>query len=85
MPFIKDQRSIQSAFFIDTGNVFDTNCGRNQLNCFDVDASELNASVGIGVTWITGFGPMTFSIAKALKEHDDDETEFFQFSLGNSF
>ena len=85
MPFIKDQRSIQSAFFIDTGNVFDTNCGRNQLNCFDVDVSELNASVGIGVTWITGFGPMTFSIAKALKEHDEDETEFFQFSLGNSF
>ncbi len=85
MPFIKDQRSIQSAFFIDTGNVFDTNCGFNQRNCYDVDVAEINASVGIGVTWITGFGPMTFSVAKALQEHDDDETEFFQFSLGNSF
>ena len=85
MPFIKDQRSIQSAFFLDAGNVFDTNCGIGQVNCYDVDAAELNASVGIGVTWITGFGPMTFSIAKPLQEHDDDETEFFQFSLGNSF
>lgn len=85
MPFIKDQRSIQSAFFIDAGNVFDTNCGVNQKNCFDVDLNKLSASVGIGVTWITGFGPLTFSIAKALKENEDDETEFFQFSLGQSF
>ncbi len=85
MPFIKDQRSIQSAFFIDAGNVFDTNCGANQRNCFDVDLGKLSASVGIGVTWITGFGPLTFSVAKPLRENDEDETEFFQFSLGQAF
>ncbi|NIB39846.1 outer membrane protein assembly factor BamA [Pseudomaricurvus alkylphenolicus] len=85
MPFIKDQRSLQSAFFIDAGNVFDTQCGEKQLNCFDVDLNKLSVSAGIGVTWITGFGPLTFSIAKPLKENEDDDTEFFQFSLGTAF
>jgi outer membrane protein insertion porin family len=85
MPFIKDQRSLQSAFFIDAGNVFDTDCGENQKNCYDVDLSSLSVAAGIGVTWITGFGPLTFSVAKALKENEFDDTEFFQFSLGTAF
>lgn len=85
MPFIKDQRSLQSAFFIDAGNVFDTDCGDDQKNCFDVELSNLSVAAGIGVTWITGFGPLTFSVAKALKENEFDDTEFFQFSLGTAF
>ncbi len=85
LPFIKDQRSLQSAFFIDAGNVFDTECGSSQQNCFDVDISKVSASVGIGVTWISGFGPLTFSIAKPIRENEFDETEFFQFSLGTQF
>ncbi|WP_226702553.1 outer membrane protein assembly factor BamA [Microbulbifer elongatus] len=85
IPFVKDQRSMQSAFFIDAGNVFSTNCGVSQLNCYDIDAKYLNVSAGIGLTWITGFGPLTFSLSKALEENDDDEVEVFQFSLGNSF
>ncbi|WP_308366854.1 MULTISPECIES: outer membrane protein assembly factor BamA [unclassified Microbulbifer] len=85
LPFVKDQRSMQSAFFIDAGNVFDTNCGISQLNCYDVDLDHINVSAGVGLTWITGFGPLTFSVAKALQENEDDETEVFQFSLGNSF
>ncbi|WP_237058832.1 outer membrane protein assembly factor BamA [Microbulbifer sediminum] len=85
LPFIKDQRSMQSAFFIDAGNVFDTSCGETQLNCYDVDVERLNVSAGIGLTWISGFGPLTFSVAKALEKNDEDEVEVFQFSLGNSF
>ncbi|MEQ8802941.1 MAG: outer membrane protein assembly factor BamA, partial [Haliea sp.] len=60
LPFLKDRSKLRSAFFIDAGNVFNTKCARNQLNCFDVDADELRYSVGVGVTWITGFGPMSF-------------------------
>lgn len=85
MPFIKDQRSIQSSFFIDAGNVFSTNCNATQKNCYDVDPSKLSASAGIGVTWITGFGPLTFSIAKPIIEQEEDDPEFFQFSLGTAF
>lgn len=85
LPFIKDQRSLQTTFFVDAGNVFDTHCGATQLNCYDVDLSKINASVGFGLTWISGFGPMTFSIAEPFKENEYDRTEVFQFSLGQTF
>ncbi|WP_020413518.1 outer membrane protein assembly factor BamA [Microbulbifer variabilis] len=85
LPFIKDQRSLQSAFFIDAGNVFDTNCDETQINCYDVDFGKMNVSAGVGLTWVTGFGPLTFSLAKALKKNEDDDVEVFQFTLGNSF
>jgi outer membrane protein insertion porin family len=85
LPFIEDQRSIRSAFFIDIGNVFDSTCGQEQLNCFNVKASELRFSYGLGVSWITGFGPLTFSYAIPINDSVIDETEAFQFTLGRSF
>lgn len=85
LPFIKDQRSLRSAIFVDAGNVFSTNCGATQVNCSDVDFAELRYSVGFGVTWISGFGPLTFSLAKPLNEGEYDEAEVFQFSLGRGF
>ena len=85
MPFVKDRSSIRSSFFLDVGNVFNTNCRENQLNCFGVDASELRYSVGIGVTWLSGFGPLTFALAKPLNASDTDRTEVFQFTLGRGF
>jgi outer membrane protein insertion porin family len=85
LPFVKDQRSVRTALFIDTGNVFSTNCSSSQVNCSNVDLSRLVYSAGFGLTWITGFGPLTFSIAKPLKDGPYDKTEFFQFSLGTGF
>ena len=85
LPFVKDQRSMRSAFFIDFGNVFDTTCRGSQINCFDVDLGELRYSVGVGITWITGFGPLTFSLAKPLNDAGADRTEVFQFSIGQGF
>ncbi|MHA7816273.1 MAG: outer membrane protein assembly factor BamA [Pseudohaliea sp.] len=85
LPFIKDRSRLRSAFFFDIGNVFDTKCGGDQLNCFDIDPDELRYSAGIGVTWISGFGPMTFSLAKPLNASDIDREEVFQFTLGRGF
>lgn len=85
LPFVKDQRSLRSVFFVDTGNVFNTECGVTQINCFDIDADELRYSVGVGLTWITGFGPLSFSLAKPLNDSREDNTEVFQFSLGRGF
>ncbi|NND66971.1 MAG: BamA/TamA family outer membrane protein, partial [Halioglobus sp.] len=85
LPFVKDRSSLRSAFFFDYGNVFDTSCGRTQTNCFDVDLDELRYSFGVGLTWITGFGPMTFSLAQPLNSGEFDEEEVFQFTLGRGF
>jgi len=85
MPFIKDRSSLRSAFFFDVGNVFNTKCRENQVNCFGIDAGELRYSVGIGVTWLSGFGPLTFSLAKPLNASPIDEREVFQFTMGRGF
>lgn len=85
LPFIKDHSSVRSAFYVDAGNVFSTNCRDTQLNCTNFDADELRYSAGVGLTWVTGFGPLTFSYSKPLNENEYDETENFQFSLGRSF
>lgn len=85
LPFIKDQRQIRPALFIDAGNVFSTNCRSTQRVCSDVDPDELRYSVGIGATWISGFGPITFSIAQPLNAGEFDQEEVFQFTLGQGF
>ncbi|MFV8818278.1 outer membrane protein assembly factor BamA [Haliea sp. E17] len=85
LPFIEDQNQLRSAFFLDAGNVFSTGCSASQINCFDVDLNELRYSVGVGVTWITGFGPMTFSLAKPINSAEYDQEEVFQFTLGRGF
>lgn len=85
MPFVKDQRSLQPSFFFEGGSVFDTSCASTQLNCSDLDPGEFRYSAGVGLTWITLFGPMMFSFAKAIGDNEYDETEFFQFSLGQLF
>jgi outer membrane protein insertion porin family len=85
LPFVKDQSQLRTGFFLDVGNVYDTDCSPTQKNCFDVDFSELRYSVGVGLTWITGFGPMSFSLAKPLKVDEYDQEEIFQFTLGRGF
>ncbi|UTA46743.1 outer membrane protein assembly factor BamA [Simiduia sp. 21SJ11W-1] len=85
LPFIEDQRMLQAAFFVDAGNVFNTQCGFYQQNCFDVDMSRMSASYGLGLTWISGFGPLTFSLSQPFQYNPEDERETFQFSLGTAF
>lgn len=87
LPFIKDQRSLRTAFFFDFGNVYSTDCINKEVQrgCLSPSLSELRYSLGVGLTWITGFGPLSFSIAKPLNEGEFDEPEIFQFSLGQTF
>ena len=73
------------SYFIDAGNVFSTNCRSTQRSCFDVDMGELRYSVGVGATWITGFGPITFSVAQPFNSGEFDQEEVFQFTLGRGF
>jgi len=85
LPFIKDQSQLRTGFFLDAGNVYDTDCDATQVNCYDVDLGELRYSAGVGLTWVTGFGPMSFSLAKPLNSGEYDKEEIFQFTLGRGF
>jgi len=95
MPFVKDQRSLRTALFWDVGSVYNTNCSSSQENGIpgrrgkdpscELDYDNLASSVGVGLTWITAMGPLSFSLAMPIKKPADAETEVFQFSLGQTF
>ncbi|WP_435389138.1 outer membrane protein assembly factor BamA [Halomonas almeriensis] len=92
MPFVEDKRSVQPSVFIDAGNTFLTECypvleqdeGRSQCQS-GVDLGDLRYSAGIGFSWLTPVGPLTFSVARPINDQEGDDTQFFQFSLGQSF
>lgn len=96
LPFLPDQRSVRATVFLDAGNVFDTDCGDRQNFCHKPGFDELRYSYGVGVTWLSGFGPMSFAFGRTGNGQDEfidsqgfqfrgEEREFFQFSLGQTF
>lgn len=78
-PFAGDTRSMRTAFFVDAGQVFDPD------RDYDPELGELRLSAGIGFQWITAVGPLAFSLAKPLNDESGDDTQVFQFSLGQTF
>ncbi len=88
-PFVKDKRTVRTAFFIDAGQVFDTNRDNEPTpddeGSLPIEIDQLRYSAGIGLVWITAIGPLTFTFAKAFNEGDDDETQVFDFTLGQTF
>ncbi len=85
LPFLKDQRSVQSSLFFDGGNIFNSSCNGVQLNCYEPSFSDMRFAAGVGVTWLSGFGPLTFSLAKPFNASEYENREVFQFSMGNTF
>lgn len=88
MPFVQDRGQIRSSLFVDVGSVFSTDCTLRQArfnNCSDFDAGELRYSVGVGVTYLSPFGPLTFYLAKPFSKDDRDQTKSFDFTIGAGF
>ncbi len=55
-------------------------------SCTDgFDADEIRLGAGVSLTWVTAIGPLTFTFARALNSKTDDQTEGFEFSLGQVF
>lgn len=81
-PWAEDTESTRGGVrfrtFLDGGNVWLTD---EQ----SVELKDLRYAAGFGVTWFSPFGPLTASIAEPLNAKDDDDTKFFQFSIGTQF
>jgi len=84
LPFIEDQRQMQSVLFLEGANVFNTKCSEFSILCRDLDEGELRYSIGLGFTWVTGLAPLSFSLSYPLNSRDGDEVQTFQFELGTS-
>lgn len=82
-PFAPDSRSLRTFLFADVGNVWQTEIAGDGGLDFAVD--ELRYSAGVGLTWLTAIGPLGFSFAKPFGKKPGDDSESFQFSLGQVF
>ena len=88
--------STRVALFFDSGNVFSSDGTRFYDKLGDpIDYhfayDKLKKSVGIGVEWLAPLGLLRFSYAipltkdAATDRYFGDQTEGFQFSIGNAF
>ena len=85
LPFIPASRGVRSVYFVDAGNVFNTECPVDRDRCLSFDAKEIRITTGFSVTWLSAMGPMTFALTQPLNNKPGDEVERFSFELGHSF
>lgn len=85
IPFAKDSRSMQLVAFVDAGNVFSTSCRSAQENCSTLDLAKLSSAYGLGFSWLSAMGPLTFSISRPIEQSEFDRREAFQFTFGGGF
>ncbi len=85
---LNDPKKYRTSLFVDFGGVYTTDClkGNVSSRCNEgVNIDDLKYSTGIGFTWITPLGPLTFSYATLLNKKDGDEERNFDFTLGGTF
>ena len=77
LPFATDSRTFRVTGFLDAGNVY----GPDE----SFDLGELRYSTGIAAIWLSPIGPLTMSVARALRTREGDSTDGFQLTFGTSF
>lgn len=91
VPGSGNDKSLRIFGFADAGNVWRTqnNLGaqtqnneeRGQTNSL----SDLRASAGIGLSWISPVGPLKLSYGAPLRSFKGDKIQRFQFQIGSAF
>lgn len=64
---------------------FEYNEGTGFRELYLGDTIKPRLSVGVGVNWVSPFGPLRIDIAKALLTEEGDETKLFSFNVGTQF
>jgi len=83
LPGLKDDKSLRMSAFIDGGAVFGPYDVFNRYQNFSF--GDLRYSAGVAVLWVSPLGPLKFSVAQPIVKKTGDQTEVFQFTLGNVF
>ncbi|WP_019428728.1 outer membrane protein assembly factor BamA [Limnohabitans sp. Rim47] len=79
MPFpgAGNDKTLRLYGFTDVGRAFD--------DSEKLSLSELRASAGIGLSWISPMGPLRFSYAMPIRQQTGDKIQRLQFQIGTSF
>ena len=76
-PGAGNDRTLRLFSYFDAGNVW----GEQQT----LKLSELRASVGVGVSWVSPVGPLKLSYGKPVRSFDQDRIQTLQFQIGTAF
>lgn len=77
VPFIKNNNQFRLSAFIDAGNVYSIDQS--------VTLGDLRYSAGMGVLWVSPFGPLKLVYAVPFNNKSTDKTESIQFQMGQQF
>ncbi|NMM75144.1 outer membrane protein assembly factor BamA [Rhodococcus sp. SRB_17] len=76
-PGAGNDRTLRVFTFVDVGNVY----GDHEK----VNFSEMRASAGIGLSWISPLGPLRIAFAQPVRKFAGDRIQKLQFQIGTSF
>ncbi len=76
-PGAGNDRTLRVYTFLDAGSVF--------AESQKYKASDLRASTGLGISWISPVGPLRIAYAFPLRKEPSDRIERLQFQIGTSF
>jgi outer membrane protein insertion porin family len=77
IPGLKNSKQFRLSAFVDGGNVWGSDSSYN--------LSDLRYSAGLGISWLSPFGPLKLIYAKQLNSKSTDTTQSIQFQLGSQF
>ncbi len=76
LPGTGNDRSFRTFVFADAGQVYPLG---------SIDWGEMRYAAGVGVSWLSPFGPMKFSLGFPLRRKPEDRTQRLQFQIGTGF
>jgi outer membrane protein insertion porin family len=77
VPGADKDNSLRLTTFLDAGQVY--------ADGQKLDLAELRYAVGVGLSWLSPFGPLKISFAVPLKVRDGDQQQRLQFTFGTGF
>ena len=78
---LPDELGVTGLAFADVGTIYNTGASGALVK----DESNLRATAGIGVSWISPFGPVKFFLSKPFLKENYDKKEIFRFSFGTTY
>ncbi len=78
------EKTLRVGAFFDFGNVWATE-DSDLIAPTGFSLSDLRYSTGVSVSWMSPVGALSASLAYPLNSEDEDDTQVFQFSFGQTF
>ena len=76
---LPEKWNAKTNIFVDLGNIWGSDLSGVS------DSNTIRSSVGVGLTWSSPLGPLSFSYAEPITKNSSDGIENFSFRIGGSF